>query len=160
MRPMPPTFDVWLKAGEALDREQVPTIVLAHWPNRVCEYYRLLLRITARTPAIGKWILSNEYFENTDLSYHQERFTSNQFQQSWFTGAIALTPAQLVERVRDYHQLHARVVSLQNLANLVYQLDNYHRTAPQAITAEAEETATPEYAALPVASWAPPLRTP
>ena len=70
-----------LKAGESLDREQVPALVLAHWPNRYCDFFHLLVTITKRTPALGKWVLADDFFENTDASYHQERLAANQFRR-------------------------------------------------------------------------------
>ena len=147
-----------LKAGEVLDREQVPALVLAHWPNRYCDYFHLLVTITKRTPALGKWALVDDFFENTDPSYHQERLAASQFRHDWLNAPMAVSMKQFFSRTQQFHRLQTLANSSQNLANLVYQLDRY-RSVPKlhSDTAEATETQTPSYNAVELSGWAPEL---
>ena len=147
-----------LKAGEVLDREQVPALVLAHWPNRYCDYFHLLVTITKRTPALGKWALVDDFFENTDPSYHQERLAANQFRQDWLNESVALSSLQIFRRTQQYQRLQTLANSGQNLANLVYQLDHY-RSVPKLAqrTAATTEAQPPTYTAAEFAVWAPQL---
>lgn len=147
-----------LKAGESLDREQVPALVLAHWPNRYCDFFHLLVAITKRTPALGKWVLADDFFENTDASYHQERLAANLFRHDWFSAAGSLTAAQLFQRTQAYQRLQSLANAVQNLSNLAYQLDHYHRVpALAAGTPSESQTQSPVYTAAPLAAWAPRL---
>ncbi|RMF43511.1 MAG: hypothetical protein D6753_04920 [Planctomycetota bacterium] len=114
------------QVGEALDHEHVPTIVLAHWPGHVCPYWHLLRIVAAHTPALGVWHQAQRYFEETDLPYHQERLSPHAFRYNWL--AAAENPADLARRVAQYHRLHVRCQSLQNLALLEWMLSN--RPAP------------------------------
>ncbi len=147
-----------LKAGEALDREQVPAMVLAHWPSRYCDYFHLLVTITKRTPALGKWVLADDFFENSDPCYHQERLAANQFRHDWLSDSSALTTVQIFQRTQHYQRLHTLANSSQNLANLVYQLEHYHNlaklTEDNSLSTEAQ---TPTYQAAELAVWAPQL---
>ena len=145
-----------LKAGESLDREQVPALVLAHWPNRYCDYFHLLVAITKRTPALGKWVLADDFFENTDASYHQERLAANQFHQDWLNTTGQLSIAQFFDRTQAYQRLQSLANAVQNLANLAYQLDQYHQV-PATITPADGEAHTPTHSAAPLAMWAPDL---
>ena len=159
------------KIGDALEHQHVPTIIFAHWPNRSCEFVELLSRICRRTPALGKWKLADDYFADTDQPYHQERLSSDSFQYSWLKHAAAESmPAQLQRstgqretgqasvgdtlgsqagaarwRVATQlnHQLQATCRGLQNLLNLAWQLEHFHRlgTAPATATATATATA-------------------
>ena len=147
-----------LKAGESLDREQVPALVLAHWPNRYCDYFHLLVAITKRTPALGKWALADDFFENTDASYHQERLSSSQFRHDWLMETSPLSVAQFFDRTQAYQRLQSLASAIQNLANLAYQLDHYHKVpAPLAGAVSDTEAQAPAYSAAPFATWAPQL---
>lgn len=147
-----------LRAGEALDREQIPALVLAHWPNHHCDFFRLLVAITKRTPALGKWVLADDFFENTDASYHQERLSTTQFRYDWFNATEPLSPAQFFTRTQAYQRFHSLANAAQNLSNLVYQLDQYHRVPTSGTGAASDtEAQSPVYSPAPSATWAPLL---
>ena len=75
--------------GEALDRQHVPTLVMAHWPGGGCEYFELLKIVTARTPALGRWCLVDQYFETTESPYHHQRLESDSFAYNWLSESQA-----------------------------------------------------------------------
>jgi alpha-mannosidase len=143
------------QAGEALDHEQAPAIVLAHWPARTCEFYHLLRRIARRTPALGKWVLVDDYFDNTDQPYHQDRLSPGQFRFDWLSDQPNSAAVRL-EQMKAYQSLHARANSIQNLANLRYQLENFHNTPPVKPLAESEVQSTSYQSAL-ASNWVPAL---
>ena len=147
-----------LKTGEALDREQVPALVFAHWPNRLCDYFHMLVTITNRTPALGKWSLVDDFFEHTDPSYHQEQLAANQFRHDWLNVASPLSTLDVFTRTQAFQRLQVRANSLQNLANLLYQLENYHQVPKQAAEASpSSEAQTPAYSSADLAAWSPQL---
>ncbi len=108
--------------GDALDHQHVPTILLAHWPNRTSRYFRLLQVIAQKTPALGKWSNSDNYFRETDDPYHQERLGQNGFRFNWLVESA--NAHHLIQNTTATHKLGSRCRSLQNLANLVWQLEN------------------------------------
>lgn len=65
--------------AKQLDYHQVPTLVIAHWPNRQCLTFDDLLRVASRSPALGKWIQADEYFDSTSQPYWSEQFATPQF---------------------------------------------------------------------------------
>ncbi len=149
-----------LKAGEALDREQIPALVFAHWPNRFCDYFHLLVRIAKRTPALGKWALADDFLENTDASYHQEQLAANQFQHDWLNGSAPLSTLDVFLRAQAYQRLQTQANSAQNLANLLFQLENFHKIARRDPGAAAStEAQTPAYNAAEFSDWSPQLHT-
>ncbi|MCA9127452.1 MAG: hypothetical protein KDB22_10215 [Planctomycetales bacterium] len=152
--------------GESLDHHHVPTIVFAHWPSRTCDYFQFLRIITARTPALGKWMLADQYFAETDQPYHQERLKASEFQFNWLSPKVR--GADLVETVKRYYELQVQIKSLTNLACLVWQLQKAVPANAIAInesTGEesgADGSATPDTAsltasALPLSEWGPEI---
>ena len=144
----------WI-VGEALDHQNVPTLILAHWPDRYSCYFDLLDRIARRTPALGRWINVNEYFEKTDSPYHQERLPANQFQVDWLNDLPSKSSARdLIEAVVAYHRLHVQCRSLVNLANLCRQIEMLvHANGASIIPdGQVEPLQTPD-TACPLADW-------
>ncbi len=160
--------------GEVLDHQHVPTIVFAHWPHKSCEFAALLAIVARRTPALGKWRLADEYFEETDQPYHQERLNATDFRYNWLLEAP--NPSETLRATQQFHMLHCRCRSLQNLFNLAYQLEKFHQVSPKpaVLLAESNGDATAaddsalvpaasgtdaanRYRALPLVAWAPEL---
>jgi alpha-mannosidase len=149
--------------GEALDHQHVPTVVLAHWPNQSCEFAELLRAIARRTPALGKWMLADDYFDETDQPYHQERLTASGFRFNWLLETESAS--QLLHATKSFHLLQARCRSLQNLSNMAWQLEHYHRLASRAPdqnparepSDEGPASEADEILPLPITEWAPEL---
>ena len=108
--------------GEALDHQHVPTLLFAHWPGQISEYAELLHVIAARTPALGRWTTADEYFNDTDEPYHQERLNASGFRFPWISSADS--PQQLLDAIKSHYQLSNRCRSLQNLLTLAKVLSN------------------------------------
>jgi alpha-mannosidase len=60
-----PFLELSRRLGEALDREQVATLVFAHWPGITSPWYDELRRVARYTAALGKFITLDEYFATT-----------------------------------------------------------------------------------------------
>jgi len=65
--------------AKQLDYHQVPTLMIAHWPDRTSVVFEDLVRCMRRTPALGKWILADDYFESTSQPYWSDTFGTHQF---------------------------------------------------------------------------------
>jgi hypothetical protein len=65
--------------SKQLDYHQVPTLLVAHWPDRTCSVFGDLCRIMSRTPALGKWILLDDYFRSTSQPYWTDQFGPSHF---------------------------------------------------------------------------------
>jgi hypothetical protein len=65
--------------SKQLDYHHVPTLVLAHWPNRYGNSMRDLLRIIARSPALGTFETAPKYFDTTNQPYSTDSFKNHQF---------------------------------------------------------------------------------
>lgn len=142
------------EVGTSLDNQHVPTMVFAHWPSRTCDFFELLQIVAARTPALGKWRMADDYFATTDQPYHQERLSPSSFKYNWL--ASTESPGNWIEATKLLHILNARCRSLQNLANLAWQLENPPKKRVSAPEGEAD-LAKAETRALAVEDWQPEL---
>jgi alpha-mannosidase len=142
------------RVGEALDRQHVPTLVLAHWPSGGCEFYDLLKIVVASTPALGKWQLADDYFDTTDNAFHHQRLEANGFSFNWLASSDA--PGDLIAATKQTHKLQVRARSLLNIFNLAWQLDHL-RSTPAWRRDERGDLVAPEYQPLAVADLHEPL---
>ena len=114
------------RLAEALDHQHVPVFMMAHWPNQYSNFFELLERVVSRTPALGRWQNVDDFFEKTDQPYHQDSLPGRKFLHDW----AAATGSQLdsfIDRSTAYQRLSNQLRQLENIANLCYQLENFHR---------------------------------
>ncbi len=65
--------------AKQFDYHQVPTVLLAHWPNQYCEAFEDLTQASQRTSALGKWTTLGNYFEQTGQAYSNTVLPTSQF---------------------------------------------------------------------------------
>ena len=63
-------LDLLARLGEAIDRGEVATGLLVHWPGRVCDSMRDLLRASTWSLACGRFWKLDEYFSEGERPYH------------------------------------------------------------------------------------------
>ncbi len=141
--------------GEALDRQHVPTMVFAHWPGKQCEFFDLLRIVTERTPALGRFVLIDKYFTDTSSPYHHERLEVGQFSYNWL--AETDYPGEVLQSSKQAQIIQSRIVSLKNLLNLIYQLQNL-RTKVEWPKDDKGEATAPLYTPIPLDEWAGELQ--
>lgn len=142
--------------GEALDRQHVPTMVFAHWPGKRSEYFDLLRIVTERTPALGRFVLIDQYFTDTSSPYHHERLEAGQFSFNWL--AETDYPGEVIQASKWAQVLQNQLTSLKNLLNLIHQLQNLRSSAPWPKD-ENGDPVQPLYSPTPLDEWAADVQT-
>lgn len=77
-----------VKMGETMDMDHVAAICLAHWPGRVSPWYRDLQRINSYCSALGKFVTIEDFFRETDLPVHNDRFEASQYRSPYLKQAV------------------------------------------------------------------------
>lgn len=72
-------LEVGTAMAKQLDYHQVPTLLIAHWPDRTSVVFDDLVRCMRRTPALGKWVLADDYFDSTSQPYWSDTLGTHQF---------------------------------------------------------------------------------
>lgn len=140
--------------GEALDRQHVPTMVLAHWPSKVSQFYELLQIAAQKTPALGRFQVLDRYFTDTSTPYHHERLDSKGFSFNWLAETQA--PSELLQRCKLDYQIQCRFDGLLNLSNLRFQLANM-RSRSSWNKSDDGDLKPPVYRAVALRDFAPGL---
>lgn len=72
-------FGLAAEFAKQMDYHQVPTLILAHWPDSECAAFADLKRVTERTHALGKFHQCNSYFAKTGVPYSYDSFSASAF---------------------------------------------------------------------------------
>ncbi len=76
------------KMGESMDGDHVATLCLAHWPGMECEWLGDLRRIAGYCKAMGKFVTVDEYFAQTDLPGHLDRYEADRYKSPYLKQAV------------------------------------------------------------------------
>lgn len=89
--------------AKQLDYHHVPTVVLAHWPGLKLSPWNDLMRVAARSPALGKFVSAETYFSETSSPYSCDNYPSTAFK------------LRLPDSPKDQNALHQRIIAYQKL---------------------------------------------
>ena len=107
-------IDLAVRLSGQLDYHHIPTVIFAHWPGMRSAAWDDLLRVLARTPALGKFHTAEEYFATTTQPYSSDSFPSNTFKVP--------VPASTSEQ----QHLHARLVGYEKIRSQAERLWSLH----------------------------------
>jgi alpha-mannosidase len=68
-----------VKMGESMDRDNVATVCLAHWPGQASVWFDDVRRIARHCPALGRFLTIEEYFEKTDVPAQLDRHNVDEY---------------------------------------------------------------------------------
>jgi len=124
--------------GESMDRDHVATVLLAHWPGQVSDFYRDLWRIAAYGPVLGKFVTLEEYFSHTTSAGELTKFKADGYRAPYLRQAIARRDSQPISKTADEHALDIRRVAAESLETLADLL----KAPPKSVAETASSTAT------------------
>jgi hypothetical protein len=96
--------------AKQLDYHQVPTMVMAHWPNATSEAFQDLICASRRTPALGAWTHAQRYFATTSQPYWSDQFGFHDFHPV------------LPSATADIHDYHLRLIHGLRVSHSIEQL--------------------------------------
>ncbi|MFN7888721.1 MAG: hypothetical protein ACK5OC_00400 [Pirellula sp.] len=117
--------------SKQLDYHQIPTIVLAHWPNRYSEGIEDLFRVIKRSPSLGSFESIDNYFSSTNQPYSSNVFTNTQFKIPVPDSTVERTA--LRDRLMELGRVNTRASRLRSTAGL------WHQVAPTKVPKEELE---------------------
>ncbi|HEY2894311.1 MAG TPA: hypothetical protein VGJ16_08865, partial [Pirellulales bacterium] len=76
------------KIADSMDNDHVATLALAHWPGATSPWYDDLRRIASHSPVLGKFILLDEYFSQTDMPGRLSKFTPDEYRTPYLKQSV------------------------------------------------------------------------
>jgi len=107
-----------VKLGEALDMDHVATVCFAHWPGQTSPWYEDLRRIARYSPVLGKFLTLDQYFRETDVPVHQDRFEADRYRSPYLTQAVSRDHLNPISSSIQYWRRRAIGEAAQSLETL------------------------------------------
>jgi alpha-mannosidase len=124
----PQTFLAYAsKMGESMDSDHVATLLLAHWPGQESEWLGDLRRIAGYCKAMGKFVTVDEYFAQTDLPGHLDRYEADRYKSPYLKQAVIRKTDDAISSSVHYWQQQAKLraaEAMETLATLVVGRDS------------------------------------
>jgi len=107
-----------VKLGEALDMDHVATVCFAHWPGQTSPWYEDLRRIAAYGSVLGKFLTVEQFFRETDIPVHQDRFEADRYRSPYLGQSVRSNAANPISSSVRYWKRRATAEAAQSLETL------------------------------------------
>ena len=114
-----PFLDLGIRIAKQIDDEHLSTVVFAHWPERYCETYQDLIRITKYGPLLGDFVGLDDYFRAAYDPGYGEPFTAEQYECEWLARAVEQKVVDPISRFMNYWKLHHSVNECRSLMTVL-----------------------------------------
>ena len=103
------------KLGDAMNLDQTPTVIFAHWPGGSNRWYDDLRRIAAYSSVLGTFSTISAYFEQTSFAGHQERNNPDDYRSPYLVQDVAAGRRDPISRWVRYFARRAKLDACQTL---------------------------------------------
>lgn len=110
------------KLGESMDMDHVATLMFAHWPGHASVWYEDLRCCAKYGSALGKFVTVSDYFRDTYMPGHLDRFAADQYRSPYLKQSIVRAQADPLSTIERYWRRNTTLGianSLSTLAALV-----------------------------------------
>ena len=132
-------LNLGIKIGEAMDMDQMAIIWFAHWPGETCVWFEDLKRCRKFADALGKFCLFSEFFEGSESSYHNDRFSHDQYRNRYLKESIIRQTPNPLSRNANYWNLNSTLDAVQTCIFLTKSLNSNEKTQINSEQIEAEK---------------------
>ncbi len=130
-----------VKMGESMDMDHVATVCLAHWPGQTSPWFDDLRRIARYCTALGKFVTIDQYFRETEVPYHSDRFTADQYRSPYLKQAIIRKHDDPISTSVRYWRRRAAADGAQSLSHLASMVSGQAHPSRNDLFAEIDEQA-------------------
>ena len=91
-----------VKLGETIDSVHVACVVFCHWPDKTCQSFKDVLRITQYGTLLGSFLNIEDYFESVYDPGYGDTFTSDEYRAPYLKQAIQRDTPNPISSVTKY----------------------------------------------------------
>lgn len=91
-----------VKLGETIDSAHIACVVFCHWPDKTCQSFKDLLRISKYGPLFGSFVNIEDYFESVYDPGYGDTFTSDEYRAPFLKQAVQRNTPNPISSVTKY----------------------------------------------------------
>jgi len=107
------------RIAKQIDSEHTSTVVFAHWPDRYCETFLDLIRLTKYGSLFGDFVGLDDHFEATYDPGYGDSFTAEQYECPWLTRAVQRQVLNPISRFVKYWGFHYGLFECRSLMTML-----------------------------------------
>jgi len=96
------------RLADSMDSDHVATLAFAHWPGAVSPWYATLRRVARMSPALGKFMLLDDYFSHTDMPGRLSKFEADEYRAPYLKQAVIRRQPDPISTTIRAHQTMAQ----------------------------------------------------
>ena len=104
-----------VKLGEQIDSAHVAAAVFVHWPDRTCESFEDLVRISKYGALFGQFVTLDDYFESVYDPGYGDTFASEEYKPPYFKQSLEDDSRKPISAFTAYFRRFAVLTSLRSL---------------------------------------------
>jgi alpha-mannosidase len=106
------------KMADSMDSDHVATVALAHWPQGGSPWHGVLRRVAGLSPVLGKFLLLDDYFSNTDMPGRLSKFEPDEYRTPYLKQAVDALQSDPISRFVDAHRSQADRSAIRAISTL------------------------------------------
>ena len=91
-----------VKVGETIDSTHIACVVFCHWPDKTCQSFKDLLRITRYGSLLGSFVNIEDYFESVYDPGYGDTFISDEYRAPYLKQAVDQGTPNPISSVTKY----------------------------------------------------------
>ena len=116
------------RLGESMDMDHIATMTFAHWPGRASVWYEDLRRCARFGAALGRFVTIDEYFRETHMPGHSDRFTADGYVSPYLRQSVQGGSTNPISSTREYWEEESTRASLSGMKFLARALGQSEAT--------------------------------
>lgn len=104
-----------VKLGEQIDSAHVAAAVFVHWPDRTCESFEDLVRISKYGALFGQFVTLDDYFGSVYDPGYGDTFASEEYKPPYFKQSLEHDSRKPISAFTNYFQRFEVLTSLRSL---------------------------------------------
>ena len=93
-----------VKLGETIDSAHIACVVFCHWPDKTCQSFKDLLRISKYGSLLGSFVNIEDYFESVYDPGYGDTFTSDEYRDPYLKQAVQRETPNPISSATKYWQ--------------------------------------------------------
>jgi alpha-mannosidase len=106
------------KMADSMDSDHVATVAMAHWPLGSSPWHDMLRRIAQLSPVLGKFLLLDDYFSNTDMPGRLSKFEADEYRTPYLKQAVAALQSDAISKFVIAHRSQANRAAVRAVSTL------------------------------------------
>ncbi len=127
----------------ATDMDNLPTVIVAHWPGSTSPWHEDVLRARRYTTVLGTQLTMSDYFDQTGVSGHQTIYKADEYRSPYLRQAVDSATPDPISRWTRYYRRRATAEAIEAIGTLAGLLTGRATRTSENLLAAVDDSILP-----------------